>query len=153
MSDIEIRVDNTEKTIDEKNEAVKIAMLAAANFLEGQAVAEIESDPSRVDTGLLKNSITSGIGGESVSKGSYTADQVPGRHGGKPKKTSGTYSGTLPNDGDTKVSAYVGTNVEYAIYVHEGTTRLRPANRFLRNALQNGQSEAINIIKDILGRN
>lgn len=142
MSNIEIRVDNIAKTIEEKNEAVKAAMLAAANFLEGQAVSEIESDPRRVDTGLLKNSITSGISGESVSKSSYHAD----RGGG-----SGTYGGTLPDDGDTKVSAYVGTNVEYAIYVHEGTSRMPTANRFIRNALQNGQGEAVAIIKETLG--
>ena len=151
MSNIEIRVDNIAKTIEEKNELVKNAMLDAAQFLEGQAVAEIESDPGRVDTGLLKNSITSGIGGESVSKSSYSADSIPARHGGKPKKQSGTYGGTLPEDDDAKVTLYIGTNVEYAKYVHEGTMRLRPANRFIRNAMQNGQGEAIAIIKETLG--
>lgn len=31
---------------------------------------------------------------------------------------------------------YIGTNVEYAIYVHEGTSKMAP-NRFLRNAAVN----------------
>ena len=30
-------------------------------------------------------------------------------------------------------SVYIGTNVEYAIYVHEGTSKMAP-NRFLKNA-------------------
>lgn len=37
-------------------------------------------------------------------------------------------------------TAYIGTNVEYAPYVHEGTTRpngtMMAPNRFLKNALQ-----------------
>lgn len=31
-------------------------------------------------------------------------------------------------------SVYIGTNVEYAIYVHEGTRKMTP-NRFLKNAV------------------
>lgn len=37
-------------------------------------------------------------------------------------------------------AAYVGTNVEYAIYVHEGTRRMAP-NRFLKNAVMNNRDE------------
>ena len=33
---------------------------------------------------------------------------------------------------------YVGTNVEYGIYVHEGTVRMTP-NRFLRNAVEKNE--------------
>ena len=32
-----------------------------------------------------------------------------------------------------KDAAYIGTDVEYALYVHEGTERMAP-NRFLKNA-------------------
>ena len=32
-------------------------------------------------------------------------------------------------------TAYIGTNVEYALYVHEGTMKMEP-NRFLRNAVE-----------------
>lgn len=42
-------------------------------------------------------------------------------------------------------TAYIGTNVEYAPYVHEGTTRpngtMMAPNRFLKNALANHISE------------
>lgn len=45
--------------------------------------------------------------------------------------------------GDTVV---VGTNVEYAIYVHEGT-RFMAANRFLRNGIQNNIEEYKSVIE------
>lgn len=44
-------------------------------------------------------------------------------------------------------TAYIGTNVEYAIYVHEGTDRMSP-NRFLRNAVEKNQDELRKIIKE-----
>lgn len=37
-------------------------------------------------------------------------------------------------------STYVGTNVEYAIYVHEGTRKMAP-NAFLRNAVMKNRDE------------
>ena len=37
-------------------------------------------------------------------------------------------------------SVYIGTNVEYAIYVHEGTRKMAP-NRFLANAIRNNVDE------------
>lgn len=37
-------------------------------------------------------------------------------------------------------STYVGTNVEYAIYVHEGTRKMAP-NRFLKNAVVKNKDE------------
>lgn len=44
-------------------------------------------------------------------------------------------------------AAYIGTNVEYGIYVHEGTSRMKP-NRFLRNAVEKNGKQLIQIIKD-----
>ena len=40
-------------------------------------------------------------------------------------------------DGDTAV---IATNVEYAIYVHEGTSKMA-ANRFIRNGITNNMDE------------
>ena len=40
----------------------------------------------------------------------------------------------------------IGTDVEYAECVHEGTTRMAP-NRFLKNAIENNADEYKNIIK------
>lgn len=42
--------------------------------------------------------------------------------------------------------AIVGTNVEYGIYVHEGTRRMQP-NRFLRNAIEEHVDEYMNVIE------
>lgn len=40
---------------------------------------------------------------------------------------------------------YVGTNVEYGIYVHEGTRRMT-ANRFLRNAVERNTDQIVQYI-------
>lgn len=93
--------------------ATEKALTEVGMFVEGQAKLEIESDPRRVDTGNLRNSITNAV-----------------------------------DTGDETVS--IGTNVEYGIYVHEGTRRLKPANRFLRNAVQNNAGQIKSIIKSIL---
>lgn len=37
-------------------------------------------------------------------------------------------------------AVYIGTNVEYGIYVHEGTVRMAP-NRFLRNAVTRNEEQ------------
>jgi HK97 gp10 family phage protein len=49
--------------------------------------------------------------------------------------------------GDKTVT--VGTNEEYAIYVHEGTRRM-VANRFIRNAFQNNADKIKRYIKSTL---
>ena len=49
-------------------------------------------------------------------------------------------------DGDTAV---VSTNVEYAIYVHEGTRKMA-ANRFIRNGITNNIDEYKNIVEKCL---
>lgn len=44
-------------------------------------------------------------------------------------------------------AAYIGTNVEYGIYVHEGTVRMAP-NRFLRNAVERNAEQVKKYIED-----
>lgn len=63
------------------------------------------------DTGLLRNSITFALSGESANISQYSAEK-----GGE----KGSYSGTAPEATRGK-SVYVGTNVEYAPYVELGT--------------------------------
>lgn len=46
-------------------------------------------------------------------------------------------------------AVYVGTNVEYAPYVHEGTQRMEP-NRFLKNAVEKNQKEYQEIAKQYM---
>ncbi len=46
---------------------------------------------------------------------------------------------------ESEKAVYVGTNVEYGIYVHEGTQRMAP-NRFLKNAVERNKDQ----IKDYM---
>lgn len=161
MSDIEIHVmDGWE---DKLEADIETALEAVGLQAEGYAVLELENNPRRIDTGLLRNSITHAIGGKFPAKKSYRADKAT-----KQKMTntifgvtteytanvskSGTYQGTAPNDKPGQMSVYIGTNVEYAPYVHEGTSsglltklvgkknRMTP-NRFLKNALVKHKDE------------
>ena len=44
---------------------------------------------------------------------------------------------------------YVGTNVDYGIYVHEGTQRMAP-NRFLKNAMERNEAQVREYIENKL---
>lgn len=46
-------------------------------------------------------------------------------------------------------AVYVGTNVEYALYVHEGTSKMAP-NRFLKNAFERNAGQLKDKLKDAL---
>lgn len=46
-------------------------------------------------------------------------------------------------------AVYVGTNVEYGIYVHEGTRRME-ANRFLRNAFMRNEKQLEDRLRDAM---
>lgn len=46
-------------------------------------------------------------------------------------------------------AVYVGTNVEYAVYVHEGTVRMAP-NRFLKNAFERNAGQLKDKMKEAL---
>ena len=63
-------------------------------------------------------------------------------------------TGNLRNSINYKVvesekCVYVGTNVEYALYVHEGTSRME-ANRFLKNAVDRNRDQINSYLKDAL---
>lgn len=45
---------------------------------------------------------------------------------------------------------YIGTNVEYAIYVHEGTSQME-ANRFLKNAVDRNRDQIDKLLKEAMG--
>lgn len=50
---------------------------------------------------------------------------------------------------DDEKAVYIGTNVEYAIYVHEGTSKMEP-NRFLKNAVSRNMDQIKDYIKKAL---
>ena len=139
------------------NEAMRKAAVSIGMLVSGYA-----QDLCPVDTGLLRNSITFAIGGESTTISGYTAD-APNKDG---VIKSGKYEGTAPSDTGENLTVYIGTNVEYAPYVELGHSqkpgrfvpaigkRLKrnwvPGKPFLRPALEGHRNEIEKIILDAL---
>lgn len=48
---------------------------------------------------------------------------------------------------DYEQAVYIGTNVNYAIYVHEGTCNMAP-NRFLKNAVEHNRDQINALLKN-----
>lgn len=139
--------DNTKQIIEAMREAALIALDAAGTQAATLARMELQNSPSRIDTGLLRNSITHAVCGEAPAITTYSADRE--RQTGKGIET-GSYDGVAPKpDDDSKPFVLVGTNVEYAGYVHEGTDRMAP-NRFIKNAVQNNSGELSEILSETL---
>lgn len=90
-----------------------------------------------VDTGLLHNSITHALDGQSTAISTYQDN---------PKKQSGSYSGSTPKEPKGRRAVYIGTNVEYAPYVELGTSRT-PDQPFLKPAVENNKSAYQSIMK------
>lgn len=146
MSDIrvEIKQDNTKEVKKALEEALDAAMEAVGIQAEGYAKLNLETNPRRVDTGLLRNSITYVVAGQPPHINSYHADK-PSEYGAY---KIGRYMGTQPKESTPAV--YIGTNVEYAPYVHEGSKTVQPPNRFLKNAAQGHEEEYKRLIETVL---
>ena len=145
--EIHIAADNIEQAKQEIQQRARKALNAIGIQVSSLARMEIQKSPSRIDTGLLRNSITYALDGEGTAISSYSADKAS-RYSGK-TPPSESYSGTTPKEPEGRQAVYIGTGVKYAIYVHEGTDRMSP-NRFLKNAVENNQGEIISIIKQEL---
>lgn len=157
-------IDNTDDAMHEMQIKMDRALEAIGQQAEGHAKVYIESMPRRVDTGRLRNSITHTYSHKAGFEHSYT------------DKNGKSYSQDI-GAGDSVRTVFIGTNVEYAVYVHEGTgdhatggsgaktipwryqdakgnwhmTRGMPPNRFLKNAIQNHEQEYKEIAKRYLG--
>ena len=153
--------DNRKKEIlNALDEAMETALDAAGMQAATLSARELQKSPSRIDTGLLRNSITWALGGGPAAISSYSGDSAS-KHTGKAPE-SGSYSGTAPADEGSERSVYVGTNVEYAVYVHEGVKRVgtkkngkgekksMEPNRFLKNGIMDNRDELSEIIKKTL---
>lgn len=103
---------NTDLVVRASEAAIERGLTAVGAFLASEAADELENDPRRVDTGRLRNSITSEYD---------SAEQA----------------------------VYVGTNVDYAVYVHEGTRRMAP-NRFLKNAFERNADQVKQYVEEAL---
>lgn len=144
----EVRIDDhSDEYMRDVESALESALEAIGIHIEGEAKEELENSPRRHDTGLLRNSIAYAVDGEAPSISSYSADN-PSKYGGK-TPDSGSYSGSAPKEASGR-SVIIGTNVEYALYVHEGTSRMSP-NRFLKNAVERNKDQIDRLIEQALG--
>lgn len=104
---------------------------------EGDAKIEIESDPRRVDTGRLRNSITWATTKEH-------SEVEPTQDSEDASSSDGLDTSQAEED-----AVVIGTNVEYAYEIHEGRKGLDP-NRFLRNAVERNMKKYRTIIDETL---
>ena len=114
---VAVYYDNTKTTIDGGLVTSGTIQVAGDNnsILAGMTAETYAKETCPVDTGYAHNSITHALAGESAAISSYKADR--GKNG-KPPKT-GKYSGTMGKIEDNYV--VIGSNVEYFIFIEEGT--------------------------------
>ena len=143
---------NTEVTFTDNSDHVKRQVgqaIAKSARMIGGTLEGHAKEYCPVDTGLLRNSITYAIGGESPSVAAYRSNDKD--KNGKPVEVKeGSYAGNAPQDRSGEVTVYVGSNVQYAPYQELGAPNINlPARPFLRPAIENHVSE----IKQILEQN
>lgn len=112
MADIEF-TDNSRRTLDELNEVVDRILEQWGITGERNAKLELENNPRRVDTGLLRNSVTYALSGNSPNITTYQSDGRD-KHGNPVDIKTGSYSGTAPIQSRGKKAVFIGSNVEYA---------------------------------------
>lgn len=112
--------DHSKEFLEELKRRVPIALEECGLAAEGFA-----KRLCAVDTGLLRNSITHTLSGESPPITVYSDDNGI-QHG--------EYSGAAPASDGKEMVMYLGTNVEYAAYVEMGTKRT-PAQPFIEPAI------------------
>ena len=118
------------------DEAIKRALVQIGMVAEGYA----KQYEYRVDTGLLRNSITYAVSGKPTAIKSYHAD----KENANQSVNIGFYSGSAPGGDENAV--YIGTNVEYAPYIEFGAQGHSAVN-FLRQAGENHLEEYRELIK------
>ena len=157
MADFEF-VSHKKEVLEALESAMERSGEAIGLQASGNAQLKLESDPRRIDTGLLRNSITYALDGESPALKTYHASfgsnrVLRGKRKGQRRSAKmknagdvgfGTYSGSVPKYSAGR-AVYIGTNVEYAPNVHDGARGMAP-NRFLRNAVSEHGDEYKRII-------
>lgn len=130
-------VDNSSLVLKATDEQIEQALIAIGARVETHAKLPVAAGGYMpVDTGRLKNSITFALAGGNATTKRYKPDRKV-----ENDKLTKPYSGTAPSDPGGKVrSVYVGTNVEYAEIVENGTSG-RTARHYLRNAVANHMEE------------
>ena len=149
MSNISF-TDNSAQFLAELSQRIDKALTAVGIHIEGEAKEELNNSPKRIDTGLLRNSITHALSGEAPAISSYHGDNSS-KYSKVESIPVGHYNGTAPSDPDDQRAVYVGSNVQYAGYVHEGTQKMAP-NRFLKNAVTRNEDQIRKYIERELKR-
>lgn len=109
--DFQMRNDRTKEVKEQVADRALVALDAVGMQASSLAKMELQKSPMRVDTGLLRNSITHAVAGKPAAIGGYSADTPK-----KGRENSGSYSGNAPPpETPEKPAVYVGTNVEYAV--------------------------------------
>ena len=129
--------DNTEEVLNALEAAIK-----RGNEAIGMTAERHAKKKCPVDTGRLRNSITYALAGEETHVKSYKANKK--KAGEKERKTY-TYEGTA--DGEKGSGVYIGTNVEYAVFVENGA-RGRTAVHFLQDAATGHTDQYKKIMED-----
>lgn len=110
-------VNNTDLVREALQRATTLALEGIGAKAEEWTKKNMTNDvPDAIDTGYLRNSITYAVAGKEAHVKSYTDDK-----GGKREGFGGYYNGTAPET--EKPSVFVGTNVEYGVFIEEGTGR------------------------------
>lgn len=135
-SDVQM-TDNTEELLKDLEFKIEKALTMVGMEAEGDAKIEIESDPRRVDTGRLRNSITWATVKEH-------SDPEPTPDNPDADSTDGVDSSQAEDR-----AVIIGTNVEYAYEIHEGREGLAP-NRFLRNAVERNYEKYKKMIDEVM---
>lgn len=155
LGNIEVTVQSNRKDYEAALEEIAEKVLT----MWGMQAESAAKKRAPVDTGLLRNSITYAVAGESAavdryeSNGTHKSTEATKRAGtaGKPvePKKSGKYSGTAPADKNGKRHVYIGTNVEYAMAQETGDFK-NGAHAFLRPAVDENREYFKNILEEEL---
>lgn len=146
MSDFEIinHSDDVLRVLDDK---IDVILQIWGEVAEGHAKKYVA-----VDTGRLKNSITYTYSGQSERSYTYTAkENYITKNGTKSKSRKKVeYTDTIGDlSNDDSRAMYVGTNVEYASDVEEGTSKQK-AQPYLKPAIANHVDEYKKVANKIL---
>lgn len=139
---IEFR-DNSKEVIGFFDKAKHRALEAIGMAAEGHAKKELYAGHG-LDTGRLRNSITYAISGYQTHVQDYRRANVAG--GTTQKHTRYEY-GNETMEGEKDEAVYIGTNVEYAVYVENGARGREPIY-FLRKAATEHTSEYKKLLED-----
>lgn len=134
LRSIDFTVESNRKKYEEEFEKVVEKILTELGMQAESAAKKL----CPVDTGLLRNSITWAIAGESANISSYKAQTGSGQ---------GTYSGDSP-EVKGQHAVHIGSNVEYAMVQEVGTIKHKDGfSPFLRPAINNNIEYFKNIIE------